>query len=223
MHLVCHHNHKYLPSLVDSIPRLGFVLDPASISDDLQDMNLTLPITSRMYVHYSGCALVGPTCTDSVVRLMERDRRTRTSSLGTTLGRGDFADYNYMGEIMTEGRGDNYAPNLADLQIPLGEAETFLRGTSTEDGNWNHYQTPQYSDQGPLGPKSSSFQSLQCGFYWYKNMALDKHKGGAVTDCGTLQEKMVALCSNKDDSLTKLCADTLGIGSLDSPDHLLNS
>jgi len=205
----------------DSSPRLGFVLDPASIGDDLQDMNLTLPITSRVYVHYSGCALVGPTCTDSVVRLMERDRRTRTSSLGTTLGRGDFANLNYMGEIMTEGRSDNYAPNLVDLQIPLGEAKSFLHGTSSDDGNWNIYQTPQLTDRGPLGQKSSSFQSLQCGFYWYRNMALDRHKAGTFPDHGTLQEQMIALCSNKEDSWTKLCADTLGMSNLDSPDNEL--
>ena len=198
------------------------MLDPGSVSDDLQDLNLTLPITSRIYVHCSGSSLVGPTCADSVVRLMERDRRTRTSSLGTTLGRGDFADLNYMGEIMTEGRGDS---GMAGTQMSLGESRKFVPGESSYDNNWNAYQTPKFSYLKQNENESST--QLQCGFYWYRNMALFRHKGvvshsstsggdrggaggGISSDHRSLQEKMVALCSNKEDSLSQLCVDILG-------------
>lgn len=57
--------------------------------------------------------------------------------------------------------------------------------------------------------------SLQCGFCWYKNMSLFRHKSTTVaphvvTECEATKERLVALCSNRDGQLEELCESVLG-------------
>lgn len=213
------------------LSRLGFILDPASVNDDLQDLNLTLPITSRIYVHCSGSALVRPTCANSLVRLMDRERRVRTSSQGTTVGRGDFANLDYMGEIMSEGQAHNAGMGMACSGDRRG-SDKRSGWSLTKDGIFIASSTPLASDCFDKSWKahhfsgskeeaySSSTSPLQCGFYWYRNTSLSRQKGvvsntnaggggGLVSDHRSLREKMATLCSNQDGCLSQLCRDVL--------------
>lgn len=207
------------------------------MSDDLQDLNLTLPITSRIYVHCSGSALVQPTCADSLIRLMDRERRVRISSQGSTLGRGDFANLDYMGEIMCEGHAHNSGVGAAYAGGGASDErsgwsltkEGMLIASSTSlisdcfDESWKAHHTPHFSvsKEDAIPSNSSSSPPLRCGFYWYRNTSLSRHRGvvahmntgggsgGLLSERGSLQENMAALCSNQDGALSQLCQEVL--------------
>ena len=198
--------------------RLGFILDPASVNDDLQDLNFTLPITTRIFVHFSGSALVQPTCADSLIRLMARERHARTSSQGNTLGRGEFSNLNYMGEIMCD---EGHAHNT-NARCAVGSEErsgwsltkdgVFIESSTSlasdcfnESWKANHIP-PSLGEADNVAPSSSP---LRCGFYWYRNTCLSRHSGGGALDHSSLLENMAALCSNRDDCLSVLCQDIL--------------
>lgn len=235
LHIYTLSGFMYAHCIYPHSSRLGFVLDPASISDDLQDLNLTLPIASRTYVHYSGSALVRPTCADSLIRVMDRERRVRLNSQGTTLGRGDFANLDYMGEIMSEGQTGNTGVGVTR---PGGRhacgSDEESKWSLTNEGIFIANSTPLVSDcfdeaHHPPGNKEdvprSNFSSspLRCGFYWYWNTSLSRHKGvvthtntgGVSSEHGSLREKMASLCSNTDGCLSQLCRDELNIDCSD--------
>ena len=142
------------------------------------------------------------------MKLMDKQRRFRTSSHGTTMGRGDYAGD--MGQDYTE-----------DLLANGGKAGTF-------DG-WGSLLMSRQGSSTPLNSldlKSGWAESvgkrrgsatpppLQCGFYWYKNTCLSRHKVATphvLAECGSVREQLVALCSNRDGQLTQLCDRMLGI------------
>ncbi len=131
---------------------------------------------------------------------------------------------------MTEGFGDNSRGGMGS-QVTLEEAGRLITGkNSFGGGNWNSYHSPKLPHQmGNQNQGKDTSRPLECGFYWYRNTALYRHKGvvshsgggagggdrggdrgGVPSDHASLLEKMTALCNNKDDSLTELCADILG-------------
>ena len=197
------------------------------MNDDQQDVNLTLPIISRTFVHCSGSALVKPTCEDSLVQLMDRERRQRTNSQGSTLGRGNFANLNYIGEIMCE---DNSRMGVAYTGGGVSDErsgwsltkEGKLVASSTSlisdcfDASWKTHMPCFPLSKDGTAPSSCS-PSLRCGFYWYQNTSLSRHRGmvsymnagGIISDQGNLQENMAALCSNQNDALAQLCQEVL--------------
>ena len=198
--------------------RLGFIQDPAStLNDDLPGLgfNLTLPITTHFYIHHSGSALLQPTCAESLVKLMERERRTRTSSQGTTLGRGDYMNEE---ELQYTGRAESgrvewhsKGPSRWSLQ---GESDGFVRqNSSTPIGSpeiFNHNWIENFSKTSKSSGETGS--RIQCGFYWFRNSALFRHRASAQGESTyeALREKLVALCSDKDGQLSELLR-TLGL------------
>lgn len=187
------------------------MLDPASTQDDLLEYNVTLPITSRFYVHFTGCALIRPTCAESVVKIMDTQRRCRTSSHRTTLGRGDYAGdmgQDYTEELVADGGGvgtfHGWGSHLMSRQsssTPLNSLDcVFENGRTGSAGKRRGSGTPP---------------PLQCGFYWYKNTCLSRHKVATphvVAECESVRERMVALCSNRDGELMQLCDSVLRCG-----------
>ena len=79
--------------------------------------------------------------------------------------------------------------------------------------NWQHQGGMVHS---PGTPPPSS---LECGFYWHKNMALFRHKAATtptamptmMAEYNSLKAKLVALCSNKDGALSDLCTNVLSV------------
>lgn len=56
--------------------------------------------------------------------------------------------------------------------------------------------------------------SLDCGFEWYRNTALFRHRSsssGSHTECEAVRSRLVSLCSNSDGQLWQLCEALLGI------------
>lgn len=213
--------------------RLGFVLDPGSTQEDLLDYNVTLPLTTHCFAHYSGHALIRPTCADSVIRLMDRQRRYRTSSMGTTLGRGDFTGTGEGGGYPT-GHGDMGQDYTDELVADGGGAADTLDG-----GGWGMFRVGMTRpDSTPhnirsidddvfqsrnrhrgVGDETTPPSSLECGFYWFKNTALFRHKAATtptsipamLSEYNSLRERLVALCSNTDGKLSELCVSALGL------------
>lgn len=181
------------------------MLDPASAQDDLLDYNVPLPITTRFYVHFTGCALIRPTCAAPVIKLMDKQRRHRTSSYGTTLGRGDYTGD--MGQDYTE-----------ELVADEGRVGTF--------DEWGSRLMSRQNSSTPLNSLDGVFESSwtgsagkrrgsgtpppdQCGFYWYRNTRHKVATPQVLAESGSLRERMVALCSNRDGDLTQLCNSVL--------------
>lgn len=186
------------------IPRLGFILDPASAQDDLLDYNVTLPITSHFYIHFSGCALIRPACAESVIRMMEKQRRYRTSSHGTTLGRGDYAGdmgQDYTEELVADGGGIGSPEGKGWGSLLMSRQNSSTPLNSLQDCVFEKSTGDQRGDSATPPP-------LQCGFYWYKNTCLFRHKVApphVLAECESVRERLVALCSNRDEELMHLC------------------
>ena len=191
------------------------MLDPASTQEDLLDYNATLPVTCHFYAHHTGVALVRPTCPDSLIRIMDRQRRFRTSSLGTTLGRGDYAGdmgQDYTEEVVADGGGVDSLEGSGWERFREGSAS--MRGTSRRNSN-TPVVSPDTFDRNYLSGRKDSLSplNLRCGFDWYKNTSLFRHKGvtaHSMAECDALREKLVALCANKDGQLYELCDRVLG-------------
>lgn len=166
-------------------------------------------------MHYSGVALVRPTCPDSLIKIMDKQRRIRTSSLGTTLGRGDYAGdmgQDYTEEVMADGGGGGTFEGSGWGLFREGSAMRMARQNSNTpivspdgfDRNWTGH-----------GRKDDAMPySLHCGFDWYKNTSLFRHKSmtaSTLAECEAVREKLEALCSNRDGQLYELCERMLGI------------
>ncbi len=222
------------------------MLDPGSTQEDLLDYNVALPLTTHCFAHYSGSALIRPTCADSVIRLMDRQRRYRTSSMGTTLGRGDFQSaagggayptgsgdmgQDYTDELVADARG-GAADDMDGSGWGMFRVGSTLMSNSAQRQRGNGATpliSPDMDDvfqrswcrRGGAAGKDETTppSSLECGFYWYKNTALFRHKTATtptaipsmLSEYNALREKLVALCSNRDSRLSDLCTSVLGI------------
>jgi hypothetical protein len=179
------------------------------MQEDLVDYNATFPMTCHFYVHFTGCALIRPTCAEPVMKLMEKQRRQRYTSHRTTVGRGDYVGdmgQDYTEEVVADGGGADTFEEWGSFLMQRQDSSTPLNSLSSSmfkgsaGGRW----------KGKGGGMPPSFQ---CGFYWYKNTSLSQHKVATphvLAECGSVKERLVALCGNKDGELTRLCDSVLG-------------
>ncbi len=172
------------------------------MNDDGLDYNLTFPLSSHFYIHYTGIAFVQPVCADASIRVMDRERRTRTLSQGTTLGRGDFVegmDQDHVGWTTSGGGGSDMQSKRWDLHR---EGAELIRSSGGGGGDGI------MSSDDELWTSGRKNSSLKCGFYWYKNTLLARHKnvpGSLAAEYEASRKRMVSLCSNEDSQLYQLC------------------
>lgn len=170
------------------------------------DYNITLPVTSHVYVHYSGCALLRPTCADTVIRIMDKQRRCRYSSLGTTLGRGDYSGdmgQDYTEEMVMEA---SRGPSRNGWSL-IKEGPPLI--VKRQNSSTPIVSPDVFNERGQVVTELDT-PFLECGFYWYKNTSLHQNKSSALTEHESVRGKLVALCSDEGGQLSELCNSVLG-------------
>lgn len=176
------------------------------------DYKVSLPITSHFYIHFSGCALIRPTCSESVIRMMDKQRRFRTSSLGTTVGHGDYAagdmGQDYTDEVVVEGGGEEGWSFVREGGAILRSRQASITPHGSQEEEFGESWAGSHGGWGKKESARSPLPSVHCGFYWYKNMSLFRHKATppqVLAEYESVRERLVALCRDTDGQLTDMC------------------
>lgn len=128
-------------------------------------------------------------------------------SYRTTLGRGDYAGdmgQDYTEELLADGGGMGTSDGIGWGSLLRQNSSTPLMNSINEDSVFES----GWSGTGDQQGDSATPPFLQCGFYWYKNTCLFRHKVApqqVLAECEDLRERLIALCSNKEGELTHLC------------------
>ena len=125
------------------------------------------------------------------------------------MGRGDYTagdmGQDYTDEVVMEGSGAERWSFVREGGAILRSRQASItpHGSLEEGGSW-------VESHGGWGKESarSPPPSVHCGFYWYKNMSLFRHKATppqVLAECENVRERLVALCRDVDGQLTDLC------------------
>ena len=184
----------------------GFLLDPGSRQKDSDDILSPrhqpgdfLSITSRFYIHHSGCSLIQPVC-ESITT----DRGNSPIGDQTLLGYDTGQTPKAMELRHTQEQHDQQRQQQLHVQGSHGGQEqtgftALPRSSSTPSaspielkGLW-------------LRPKVE--QSMRCGFYWHRNYLLPKQKNIAsnlLSQHDRVLSELTRLCSGEDERLGEI-------------------
>ena len=136
-------------------------------------------------------------------------RKARTSSLGTTLGRGDFLDNDR--DFKGVGVSEDGGGGGEEVNTGMGNGQR-LYGEEALQFNRQRSSTPNDSPSRSVNRELQD-TPLQCGFYWFKNTALSRHKtvsASVLAEYENVRVKLVGFCNDHGGELTELCARVLG-------------
>lgn len=173
--------------------RFGFFLDPTSLPQDSDVLTAqyesmsTNSLISHFYIHYSGTALVQPTCD------MDRDQSIRPENLSPEKGEEKVSvPHSSAVDINTVEREGSDREGLFSMPIgsstPTIESSSLLRSNESNVYGW---------------------ERIKCGFYWYKNHLYLRQKNTSATmheQCDKLLAQLTSFCSDENRELSDLCA-----------------
>ena len=169
----------------------GFLLDPGSRQKDTDDILSPrhqpgdfLSITSRFYIHHSGCSLIQPVC-ESI----------STRDGDPVIDQGLYADTQTPRQAMearhTQEKHDHQLQGEPQLTFALPRSSSTPSASPVElKGLWLRAKLAE--------------RTMKCGFYWHRNHLLPKQKNIAsslLSQHDRVLSEVTKLCSGEDGRL----------------------